>query len=61
MAIFGQKLDLADSFKLEQWNETTKVILLFIYNQLDEYSSLKNVTMISFTNVWYRTVTKIFI
>lgn len=61
MAIFGQKLDLADSFKLEQWNETTKVILLFIYNQLNEYSPLKNVTMISFINVWYRTVTKIFI
>lgn len=61
MAIFGQKLDLADSFKLEQWNETTKVILLFIYNQLNEYSPLKNVTMISFINVWHRTVTKIFI
>lgn len=61
MAIFGQKLDLTDSFKLEQWNETTKVILLFIYNQLNEYSPLKNVTMISFINVWHRTVTKIFI
>lgn len=61
MAIFGQKLGLADSFKLEQRNETTKVILLFIYNQLDEYFPLKNVTMISFINVWYGTVTKILI